>query len=872
MKKLVAVIAILAVCSSFAYFGAVHPKTASADGTMQEAFVESLGGAKDEEVSDMALAKDGGYYLHCFTRSFNAQGWDFLDVKVDSKGRPEWAIVSGGAGDEIWNMCHTYSNGIVFIGNSTSYSKNTSEILCKVNKEGHIEWSKSLSYYADAFGFEATVDNKDNIFNIFNIYPTSGRASTVITSFTPDGTLRWAKEINLGQKWTRLYSLTTDDEGNVFAAGYAGYNPYNLYFIKMTSEGKVLFCKRYAAVSQKSLRLYYGIAKVNDGFILSGTFNDNLFVMKVDQTGSILWAKTLAFSRKISFTTLIGSKYGIVISGMLDYPGNAKIVNVFLNPDGTLKWAKTFGGDYRTQRRFSGNLANCPTLVVTGNGSIAFSNYCTFGNTKEDLLLVKTDSNGDVPGCKYIQDEKVKVNDVTKEISAGNIDAKTVASNFHLTVKDVDLHPRFVSLSENKVCQPKPEKVVLLSPKDKSSSQMPVTLKWQDTPNADTYEVQLSSKSDFSNVILDKVVEEPSFTVPTDKIEKGKTYYWRVRGINALNKGDWSEIFSFSTIDLPSKPSVSVSLSNGGATLSWEQVKQGTYPIKGYAIYRGEEQGKEDLSHPIATVDANTTQYTDKTVEVGKTYYYIVKAFDDQTPPNYSKPSNEVSIEIKDTTPPTITINSPEDGAETSDDFVSVSGIITDDLSGIDSATINGNSLTLNSDGSFSTTVSLTEGDNTITITATDKAGNKATKTITVTYKPKTVITLQPNNPMMTVNGIQQEIDPGRGTKPVIIVKWSRTVVPIRAIVEALGGTIEWDGTERKVTINFNGTIIELWIDKPQARVNGEMKWIDPNNHDVKPIIINSRTMLPLRFVAENLGCTVQWDAATRTITITYTP
>ena len=48
------------------------------------------------------------------------------------------------------------------------------------------------------------------------------------------------------------------------------------------------------------------------------------------------------------------------------------------------------------------------------------------------------------------------------------------------------------------------------------------------------------------------------------------------------------------------------------------------------------------------------------------------------------------------------------------------------------------------------------------------------------------------------------------------------------------------------------------------------MKWIDDNNHDVKPIIINDRTMLPLRFVAENLGYTVQWDPATRTITITY--
>ncbi|MEA3421987.1 MAG: stalk domain-containing protein, partial [Acidobacteriota bacterium] len=132
-------------------------------------------------------------------------------------------------------------------------------------------------------------------------------------------------------------------------------------------------------------------------------------------------------------------------------------------------------------------------------------------------------------------------------------------------------------------------------------------------------------------------------------------------------------------------------------------------------------------------------------------------------------------------------------------------------------------------------------------------------------------ITLHPDDPYMTVNGVSQEIDPGRrGTTSVIIPEWSRTVVPIRAIVEALGGTIGWENATRKVTINFKGTVIELWIDNPKAKVNGIEVWIDIDNHDVKPIIVNDRTMLPLRFVAESLGCTVSWDNDTRTITITY--
>ena len=134
----------------------------------------------------------------------------------------------------------------------------------------------------------------------------------------------------------------------------------------------------------------------------------------------------------------------------------------------------------------------------------------------------------------------------------------------------------------------------------------------------------------------------------------------------------------------------------------------------------------------------------------------------------------------------------------------------------------------------------------------------------------KITIMLWIGNPMMSVNGVYQEIDPGRGTVPVIVKEWGRTLLPIRAIVESLGGEISWDGTQRKVTISFKGNLIELWIDNPQAKVNGQTKWIDEGNYNVKPIIINNRTMLPIRFVAENLGCDVLWDANERKVTIIY--
>ncbi|MGC9001012.1 copper amine oxidase N-terminal domain-containing protein, partial [Caldisericum sp.] len=83
-------------------------------------------------------------------------------------------------------------------------------------------------------------------------------------------------------------------------------------------------------------------------------------------------------------------------------------------------------------------------------------------------------------------------------------------------------------------------------------------------------------------------------------------------------------------------------------------------------------------------------------------------------------------------------------------------------------------------------------------------------------------------------------------------------------------GTVSWDGVARKVTITLSSNTIELWIGKNTATVNGITKPIDSTNSKVVPEIINGRTMLPLRFVAENLGADVQWDGTTKTITITY--
>jgi len=322
---------------------------------------------------------------------------------------------------------------------------------------------------------------------------------------------------------------------------------------------------------------------------------------------------------------------------------------------------------------------------------------------------------------------------------------------------------------------------------------------------------------------------------------------------------------------LPYTPqNVTAEFKNNSVSIHWNLVDwkypSGYYEITGYAIYRGTSPGEEAL---IMAVDANISTYTDKNITVGETYYYYIKSIENlyQEIPVYSDPSSEVIVICKDTTPPEIFIYSPEDNLKTNENTVTVSGTILDKESGIDKVTVNGNAVSLAFDGSFGTTIMLSEGINSITVVATDKTGNQTTKTLDVTYKKpvqQTVIILQIGNMTYTVNGSTRTLD----SPPII--KNNRTLLPIRAIIEALGGTVGWDPNEKKVTVTLGSITIELWIGKNTAKVNGVDTPIDSTNSKVVPEIINSRTMLPLRFVTENLSCDVQWDGTTKTITITY--
>jgi len=120
------------------------------------------------------------------------------------------------------------------------------------------------------------------------------------------------------------------------------------------------------------------------------------------------------------------------------------------------------------------------------------------------------------------------------------------------------------------------------------------------------------------------------------------------------------------------------------------------------------------------------------------------------------------------------------------------------------------------------------------------------------------VVTLTIGSTRATIDGQAYTLD----AAPTIINNY--TVVPIRFVGDALGAKTTWDPVTRSVRVEYNSKVIVFLIDIRTAIVDGA-----PVTLDVPATIINSRTMIPIRFISESYGAKVDWNGATRQVTIT---
>jgi RHS repeat-associated protein len=247
-------------------------------------------------------------------------------------------------------------------------------------------------------------------------------------------------------------------------------------------------------------------------------------------------------------------------------------------------------------------------------------------------------------------------------------------------------------------------------------------LSWNQSSGAATYELQVSSDQQFTNLVYNQTgISNTSYNVTN--LTKGIIYYWKVRAVNTSGASNWSVVWNFTTAALPvlvvTQPVDNYITNITSVTVSGS-VNDNSVTVK--------------VNGLLVNVAGDKSFITSVNLLQGNNAIIIVAK-------NVVGDSVSVIRNVKlDNISPVISITTPVDGFITNQSLVNISGTIQDAT--ITSLMINGTSVTVNN-GAFATNLNLLEGLNHFTIVATDEAGNSTSLQRTVrldTQKP--VVTL----------------------------------------------------------------------------------------------------------------------------------
>lgn len=334
---------------------------------------------------DVQQTADTGYIIIGIGITYSSTVLYKLNSSGDSVWSKEFGIVNKGA------VRQTSDGGYVIVGGVNDVC------LIKTNSTGDTLWTKAYGNSGQDGGtyVQQTTDG-GYILAGYSVNFSTGDSDAYMIKTNAAGDTLWTRIIG-GISEDAANSIQQTSDGGYIVIGYTssfGAGGSDLFLIKMDNNGTIQWTKTFGGTGNdigKSVR-----QTIDGGYIIAGytssfgTGYQDTYLVRTDGTGNILWEKTLgnSFSDDFAYSVDITSSNGFIVTGQ----SGATLSLINLNASGDTLWTKAFGVS-------AVNYGNTVQQTTDGGfiiGGVSDNGGGTPPNPR--AYIIKTDSNGN-GGC-----------------------------------------------------------------------------------------------------------------------------------------------------------------------------------------------------------------------------------------------------------------------------------------------------------------------------------------------------------------------------------------------------------------------------------------------------------------------------------------
>ncbi len=406
------------------------PATASAS-----YWIKSFGGSSWDKAHAVAIADNGDIIVAGDTKSFGAGG-DVWVLRLDPNGNIKWQKIFGGVwNDSVFDVAIADNGDIIVAGGTNSFGDGLGDVwVLRLDSNGNIKWQKTFggSSWDEAYAV-AIADNGDIIVaggtNSFG----AGGYDVWVLRLDSNGNIKWQKTFG-GVRYDWVFDVAIADNGDIIIAGYTGSFSDGLdddvWVLRLDSNGNIKWQKTFGRIRWDGA---YTVAIADNGDIivagytvLLSTGYDDVWVLRLDPNGNIKWQKTFGgYYDDWTWAVAIADNGDIIIAGdtkSFGAGGNAWVLR--LDSNGNIKWQKTFGGS-SWDEAYAVAIADNGDIIVAGDTK-------SFGAGDYDVWVMKLPLNGELPNCTICKDTDAKVTDTNATVR----DTDAIVEDTNAIVKD----------------------------------------------------------------------------------------------------------------------------------------------------------------------------------------------------------------------------------------------------------------------------------------------------------------------------------------------------------------------------------------------------------------------------------------------------